>query len=591
MKTQAKNLNLGIGLVNAVSPSSPNYPEGAAYSSNNSRIDDTGFWNKGPALTQLALVGYDSVSSPGNSVNVVRAPNNVKFTCSGSAISSPSNSQPNSPSITIAAKSAKGTRAEGGLYYYMAVIYDTSNRIESVPSTVKEHYVRRYYSEDERQDDVPRITLGGAPGSGKVARIYRSKKIDIIVADAMQLGSKNNPLDLYYLGEIGAAGTTFDDYAHDDELGSLYEGRGSFRPTNVNCIGSFDNRLFYFYKSGNDVYGYWSNAGRPENCAQEYNLTVSATWSNGSFTDEVLSAGDETTYTVTRKPILNEGIHAEAIMKIPELLGKTPVRAESIGGKLWLWTSDTTGYIQRTGKSEGYRYVMVSETIGLLPWTLIVCPYGVFGADARGIWQMQNSAPVRISEGIINIDDSGKDTYIAAANKAGSFGIWVDELKEYWWSASNKQIVYQADKKRFVGPYNLSVTKQFAYINRIYQCFMVRSGTTPVLNNRTGAQTLKFWTSQAIPYVTDNFDVEVIYESISGGDVTANLYHNIIASETGKQTTGAFAHSNYLANAMRGKSLGRYHCIALTIPSAVTAPLAAINYQSDIVPREERARN
>ncbi|GAH92532.1 unnamed protein product, partial [marine sediment metagenome] len=47
------------------------------------------------------------------------------------------------------------TRQESGLYYYMAVNYNTTNKIESLPSDVKEHWVRRYYVGDIRQADVP----------------------------------------------------------------------------------------------------------------------------------------------------------------------------------------------------------------------------------------------------------------------------------------------------------------------------------------------------------------------------------------------------------------------------------------------------
>ncbi|GAH58081.1 unnamed protein product, partial [marine sediment metagenome] len=274
----------------------------------------------------------------------------------------------------------------------------------------------------------------------------------------------------------------------------VYKGRGSFRPTtDIDAIGVLQNRVFYFV--GEEVY--FSSAGKPDEVAREYTLTVKLTFSNGTWNNAVLEAGSETTLSLTQKPLLDTGVHAEAIIKVPELLGEEVVRAQEINNKLWLWTDNMTGYIEATTQYEGFRFVKVANGFGLCsPWTLAMTPYGVFGADKRGIWRMTEGKLQRITEGRIDINDSNKTTYVNPSHLAGSFSVWVGELNEYWWSANGRQIVYQADADRFVGPYNLSVSKNTAYIGGMYQTHLVRSSTTPILNTRSGAQTLKFWLGQ-----------------------------------------------------------------------------------------------
>lgn len=582
-----ENVNIFHGLINAIDPSSSIYPEGAAYVSDNSRIDKNGIWNKGPALTNIAEAGHDEVADPANSTTIIRTPNNTRFSCISGAITGGAGAAAAAPSILVTASgSLIGTRQEHGLYYYMAVNYDTENKIESLPSVVKEHWVRRYYGGDIRQADVPVLT-GGASGT-IVTRWYRSKRILIHKGDTRQLGQANSPIDFYFLGE----GSSWNDYANDREIENperLYKGRGSFRPSSdIDAIGVFRNRVFYFVNET----AYFSSAGRPDEVAREYDLTVELTFSNGTWTNEVLTPGSTTVLTLTQKPLLDTGVYAEAIIKIPELLGHSVVRAQEIGNRLWLWTDNMVGYIEATNQYEGFRFVKFADGFGLCsPWTLSVNPYGIFGADKKGIWQMVGEQLKRITEGEIDINDSDKTTYVNPTHLAGSFGCWVEELNEYWWSANDRQIIYQADRDRFVGPYNLEVGKNVAYIAGMYQTYLVRSGTTPILGaTRTGIQTLKFWLGQKSLYaVKDQVEVEVIYTGITSAQtVTANVYQNSIASETGATVSANCSHTDDdLIGRVHPAASGRYLELKLSIPSACIAPIAALSYVAEVVPREE----
>jgi len=109
------------GLINALSPSTPGYPEGAAYVSDNSRMDKDSSWNKGPSLTNVAEDGYDEKSSVANNTNVIRTPNNDVFTCAAAGTVSGGVSSAITAPSTAVAKSGSliGTRQESGLYYYM----------------------------------------------------------------------------------------------------------------------------------------------------------------------------------------------------------------------------------------------------------------------------------------------------------------------------------------------------------------------------------------------------------------------------------------------------------------------------------------
>lgn len=567
-----KIVNIARGLNNAINPTSPLYDEGSAYVSDNSRLNIDGTWAKSPSK------GTNNGTVP-TSDNKVKGPNGIVYEVTSAVLSGGGVGTALVPIFTsVSVSNLKGTRQKSGIYYYMCTAWDNINKRESLPSSAKEHWVNKRYDEnDTRVADVPKLV--GSAGVGTTVRWYRSRCIPIEKGDTQQLTEIAPPTEFYYLGE----GTTFYDYAGDAEIAredNLYNGRGSAPPSAPEAIGRFDGRMFYF--KGNVAY--WSSAGRPEEVPQNYTLTVVPTYSLGLWNvDNELVAGGGASITLTQKPRLDGGLYSEAKMTIPELSGKTVKRAQSIGGKLWVWTASSTGYIVGTGGYEGYKYIHISDDCGLVTaWCLIKSPYGVFGADSKGIWQL-GEIPKRISRGVIDIATSGKSTYVSSA--ASSFGCWCSDLNEYWWKATgNLIIVYQADLGVFAGPYKdagaTAITNKVELIDDIYQCYFTSS-------TAAGVQTLKFWLGQSsLSQVKDALDVEIIYNG-NDGTVTAKTYQNSIASETGAKASGDNSHTTNVG-IIHPPHSGRFFEVNLSIPTGTTAPVAAINYSANALTRLER---
>ncbi len=222
MKPISKTINFQHGLVNAINPSLPGYPEGAAIVSVNSRIDRDGLWNKGPSLasrsgapavrqidtlTGLHLVylnvkGDDVVATGcGNDTTIADGPNGLAYYAESGTVyywdgtttagTGATGLIPSTTSPTIAV-SGTGARQEEGLYYYMYTIYNATRDVESLPCgyvgsaklLVIEHWVGKRYEDDTRIADVPVLTAR-TPNTNKI-RWYRSLKIDIGKGDTMQ---------------------------------------------------------------------------------------------------------------------------------------------------------------------------------------------------------------------------------------------------------------------------------------------------------------------------------------------------------------------------------------------------------------------
>ncbi|MBA7617114.1 hypothetical protein ES703_24425 [subsurface metagenome] len=638
-----ENVDIFKGLINAIDPSSSMYPEGAAYNSDNSRIDKEGVWNKGPSLVALTgsptakdvptksgthvdclsilgvkvicrkLANADTIAEGGNGYAYFEASGVPKWWDGVAAVENTNygtvgQARPSQTVYPTVAVSGIGARHEEGIYYYFCIIYNPTRDIESLPTPVIEHYVSKRYVNDVRQADVPNLDIADAQvPTGARVRWYRSKVIKIDKGDTDQLGSASSPTEFYFIGEVSESGggvAAFADYAHDRELSPerLYTGRGAVPPqTSVDVIASFQNRTFYFV--GNIAY--WSSAARPEECPQSYTLKIrhdytNGVWATGDFNDQ-LTKGTASYTNLTQRPLLDTGLYAEAKMLISELEDQTVVRAKQIGDKLWVWTARMTGYITATANYEGFRFVKVNDGMGLCsPWTLAVTPYGIFGADKKGIWVIEKDYPKRLD--VIDIDDNTKSTYCNPSYHAASFGFWVDELKEYCWSIQKSgtptytQIVYQADKRAFVGPYNLTIVGGTAYtLGSVSECYLWTGSAAKdiSISTRTGVQVLKFWLGQkTFANVKDKVSIEIIYNGITADkSVTAACYQNNIASETGAASTTGWSHTDTnLIGYMEPRHSGRFFELSLSIPSDCEAPIAAVNYSTNLIIRRERAK-
>ena len=587
-------------------------PEGYACVSANSRIDDDGTWNQGPSLgansSSVALLAapgragthlhamslkvsntdaFRVISTLHISTTIDTGPNGYAyFTDTGGVPkfwdgSSESGSataglaRPTSdPNIAV---TGVGARQESGVYLYFYTHYDSAADTESLPSDVCEHWVHKYYTNDIRIKDVPVLT--GSGSSGQLIRWYRSKRIKIAEGDTLQ-PPQADPNDFYFIGEC-AHNRTFSDYAHDSEIvnpENLYTGRGNVPPaTGVEALASFDNRMWYF----KDGIAHWSSAGRPEEVPQGYDLIINHTYTEGTWLNGVLTAGTVAATTLSMIPLLDTGVYGEAKLIIPELSGETVIAAKEFDGKLWVWTANKTGVITNSGL-EGYQFSLISNGIGLCSFHVLAeSPYGLFGADAKGIWQITDY-PKRLSEGVLDLSSLITNS---AANRAASFGIWVDLLNEYWWCINGFQIPYNAVRGVFYGPYDITMTGGCNYSAQGFNECYIGSDTTPILSTREGAQTLKFWLGTG-EYVLDNINIEMLYSSNSG-TATITTYHNSIPSETGATSLGTWAHTT-VREVLNPKSSGRFCELKITIPSGTVAPIQAINFEAQAVPPAEK---
>lgn len=561
-----------LGLNNMLDPSSEEYREGMAYKSTNLRIDETGLWTRQQALTSidgalsqigsphgsgshyknLAVDSVDKIVSMAVGVSCDVGPNKKLYSTNGSgAIKNAAGdvSDLTRPTITADTGSGSSTRAESGVYYYVCTIYNTTYDREGLPSVaVKSAEI----DHDDGSKDRIVLESGTSASTTNRIRFYRSKRI------SSGGGVYNSPNIFFFVAEITTS-NTYTDYLHDSEIANYeFEGRGTAPPSAIDYLISYNNRMLYF--KGNVLY--WSSAGRPEEVAQEYSVTI----------------GDgATAKSVACKPKLSIGFYGEAKYEIGELAGQKVIAALPYRGKLYVWTSSMMGYIEATSRLEGYRFYVLHKGIGVTSdKVLALSPHGLFGADQQGIWLFAGTGvPRRLTDYRVDIEDSSKDTYLSRTNRRNSFGCWVPALNEYWWGVSGKIIAYQAQRNIFVGPYNYSVAGGTGIKGmQVY----LSGGKTPSRTSKNSvAGTLQFWFGQGTPGINkDQVEVEIIHNQDPDSNVVAKVYQNCIASTTDATDSGNITYSTPVGK-VKPEGSGKFFMLQLILPSS-GAPVAAINY-------------
>jgi hypothetical protein len=396
------NLNILIGLNEDVSPASFAHRDGALAVCKQMRVDKDGLWSK---------VAQSNVSA--NDLSSVVADDGVTQTTANIVSGIAANG-----SVSVSTSgSLTGSRMESGLYFYMATTATSGS--EGVTSKAVEYYVGRHFSgNDVRAYDVPVITA-----SGSTPRIYRTKVIYAQKGSKIQRVQQNSPTEFFYVG----SGTTVYDYLHDSELGYKYEGRGSVLSSTPAVIARFDGRIFAFYTG----YARWSSVGRPREFPQAHNVSYyynysNSTWNAGDFKEGLAYSLDGSPKTITFYPTLENGVHAETRLWLPEIIDRAVVAALEFKGKLWVWTATTVGYIVPSGA--GYRYIHLSEDFGATAGTIVEGGVYLFGADSNGAWILDGEFPKKISDGIIS----------PTINR----GNWNSTYEEYWFGTASIQYIY-----------------------------------------------------------------------------------------------------------------------------------------------------
>lgn len=633
------------GINNALNPCSAQYRQFMAYVCKNSRINDSGIWDKAAALGNVASGAtqrdiIDDFSGATNldlhfnecfingtqyivgglnaKTNIDVGPNKMAYYADPDLLSGAVKwwdgsatggekyglaglGRPDANGIAVADNGGglKGGRMQRGVYYYMYTYYDTAREVESLPSTVTDWVCSAWTTANSVDSAIyPTITIthdaSHSPSVGDAyilastrVRVYRTKRTYEPDREI------NAPNEFFFIGDLAysAGGMTINDFAHDSELVDRYEGRGTPPLTGVDCLASFENRMYYFI--GNVVY--WSSSGRPGEVALQYTLT---------YKTRNPAGGARIANTFPMMPLMAGGIQGEAKYEISELAGQTVIGAYPYNGKLWLWTDSMVGYLRPTLSIEGVKFYLVRKGLGLISSkTLAHTPYGLFGADREGVWLLDNyNALSRLSKGVIDIDDSTKTTYFLQSTLVQSFGVWVPALSEYWWCAVNtgetvvhRQLAYQPLRKLFGGVYEYSsLTGGCTMITAGgAQCYLTGGKTPSKTSVATDMQQqLDFWMGQhSLGSVKDNVKVEIIYESITTGQsVTVVVYQNNLASTTGATNTDSITHDeNNLVGYIHAKGSGRMFLIRITTTNNAThAPVIAINYIANHITWSEK---
>lgn len=560
-----------LGLNNMLNPASAEYQEGMAYKSANSRIDEHGLWTPQQALTGVGAV--DTAASPtgggvhfkaltvddvltivnmpvGTSCDV--GPNKKLYSTTGSGYVKNAGGDITDltrPTISVEDENTGTSRAEIGTYYYMCTIYNTTYQREGLPSaTINSGEIIK-----DGTNDYIVLTSGTTATTTNRIRFYRSLR----TSSSENIYNATNKW--YFLGEI-TSGTTFSDYMHDQEiLDGEYEGRGTAPPQDIDYLVSYNNRMLYF--KGNVLY--WSSAGRPEEVAQKYTVTIGSS-------------------TVTCYPKLGIGKYGESKYEIGELSGHKVLGAMPLYGKCYVWTAALMGHLEPNTNFEGYRFRLLYKEIGLTSdKTLALSPFGLFGADRKGVWLFRGTGfPRRLTDYRVDIESSNKETYLTQANRTNSFGCWVSDLNEYFWGVTGRIIAYQANRDIFVGPYNYAVTGGVNFANNNGMKTYLSGGQTPNPNSKdSSSQDLRFWFGQSKPTtIKEKVRIEVVFAT--AGNIDAEVIQNCYASETGAVGTVTKTMSTAV-DEIAPYSSGRLFRLKLTGESG--AEIAVISYKYEPV--------
>ncbi len=160
------------------------------------------------------------------------------------------------------------------------------------------------------------------------------------------------------------------------------------------------------------------------------------------------------------------------------------------------------------------------------------------------------------------------------------------------------QIVYQANRGIFVGPYSHTIDGGTNFVSAGGAQAYLSTGITDdnpkdSLPNTAplALQELRFWMGQSnLAMVKSELKLEVVYASITADkSIIVTSYQNNIASTTGAYSYTGQTHSDdNLVGRVEPKSSGRMFMVKLAIPRDCTAPILALNYRVTLVPWTEK---
>ena len=491
-----------------------------------------------------------------------------------------------------------------GARNYVATHFDERRNVRSLPSTAHAFAEADVAADNAKKVTVTSVATGGEAATQEAWRSGRTSVDDTVLGDMT-----------HFLRVGPITGSAADDKRSDEELrrdGRL-DCRGG-RPLPCRYAIVWRGRAYYaghawnhgttptFIKDCTAGTAYtvpiphvdrrcieWSSAGRPEEVARRYLVSVSGA-------------------TVEQSPELEPGLFMEAKTWLPDGVGGFVTGMVGFGQEVLAFTERQATAL--FGATEPFAQRVLASDIGSCAHrTLQVCGgYGLAGADADGPWIYNGQDFAHLGRALLDLGATSP-TGVNAAAISASLGAWVRELQEYWWivappgsTAKTRAIVWQADHGAFTGPYDFNLGSGVEITAALT---IVLADTAPVtilglsngyvvqvdptaLTDSDGATArdftcrARFWFgSQDVRVVKRSIRATVVYGGItSGKEVTARLWAGNSVNLPDIETLSPYPHTadmeTYPVGFVGPEGEGRFAAVDILVPEACEAPMASV---------------
>ena len=505
---------------------------------------------------------------------------------SGAAFT-PGLAAPSAPTLAVAANTA--SRVGGGMRSYVQTNADfTQRKAESLPSAAAV-----VTEADITYDFSKQVTVTAAATTN---RIYRSAAASALRGTAGDGGHYN------YIGEGTGTPCNYVDLRSDPEVqrdgrlncrggrpaacryGVLHRGRAYYAGFNVDTSTNLVDRRCIE----------WSSAGRPEEVARKYSVSISS-------------------QTIKQLPELTPGTFGEAKTWLPDDAGGIVTGMIGFGNEV-LVTTDTmiTGLY---GTMEPFSQRVLSREVGCASHrTVQFCgDFGIMGCDAWGPWVYDGQSFQAVGQAALAL--AASESSVNPAEIPNSLAVYVPGLKEYWWltalpgaTARRRAIVWQADRQSFTQyEFNLGTASIGAAANVVLagaqpvtvlglsNGYVVKVDESQTLADHSGSAAtaaprarIRWWFGAANPEtVKRDVRATVLFQSITAGKTVNMRMWACDTIKAGQEQTLAYQDAQstdtlYPAATLGPENEGRFVALDLIIPAGCDAPITVIDIGYDV---------
>ena len=495
-----------------------------------------------------------------------------------------------------------------GARNYVATHYDERRNVRSLPSTARVLAEADLPADNAKKVQVTSVSTGGEAAKQEAWRSQRTSVYDAVLGDMTHF-SRVGPI----------TGTASDDKRSDEELrrdGRL-DCRGG-RPLPCRYALIWRGRAYYaghpwnhgttptFHKDNTAGTAYtapiphvdgrcieWSSAGRPEEVARRYVLSVSSA-------------------DVEQSPELEPGLFMEAKTWLPDDVGGVVTGLVGYGQEVLIFSERQATSL--FGAVEPFGQRLLARDIGCCSHrTLQTCGgYGLMGADSEGPWVWNGAEFAHLGRAALDLAATSP-TGVYQAGLSASLGVWVRELQEYWWivppagsTAKTRAIVFQADRGCFAGPYDFNLGS--AEITAALTVVLANTAPVTILGLSNGyivkvdtaaltdsdgttardfACRARFWFgSDDVRTTKVKIRATVVYASITADkEVTARLWAGDAVDLAEIESLAPYPHTRemetYPVGFVGPEGRGRFAAADILIPDGCDAPIASVVVEAE----------